>query len=257
MVFLHVHERRVVIRLAVAVPIPADVDVPGIALVLLDPSLHRLNGPLDGRLALAAAVDEFYPLRPLLRVQLLADLLQVPDGDLFGQTVLYPRFCQQPGQLLRHLRIQLLPLLLGALLPDKRVLVRVRLDLRPVDEHVCHVYETGPYQQLHHLSQQILADLAAQYTRTEPRQRVVVRRLVPLQQIHESQILPTGRFHSPRVYHSPHVPVDPYLRQEPCGILVSPQSGVRRVDPPVVNSVHDGAEQSHRVILWNAHIAFQ
>ena len=41
------------------------------------------------------------------------------------------------------------------------------------------------------------------------------------------------------------------------GILVSPQSGVRRVDPPVINPVQYGAEQSHRVILWNAHVAFQ
>ena len=31
----------------------------------------------------------------------------------------------------------------------------------------------------------------------------------------------------------------------------------RRVDPPVINPVLCGAERSHRVILWNAHIAFQ
>jgi len=34
-------------------------------------------------------------------------------------------------------------------------------------------------------------------------------------------------------------------------------SGARRVDPPVINPVQYDAEQSHRVILWNMHIAFQ
>ena len=87
----------------------------------------------------------------------------MPDGYDFGQSILYSSIRQQPGPLLRNLRIQLLPLLFGALLPDKCVFVRVCLDFCPVDEHICHVYETGPYQQLYHLPQQILADLAAQY----------------------------------------------------------------------------------------------
>ena len=234
-----------------------DVNVPGIALVLLYPSVYRFNGSLDGRLAPAGSMDELYPLRLLLRVQLFADFLQMPDGNDLRQTILYSGIRQQPGQLLRHLHVQLFSLLLGALLPDKRVLVRVRLDLRPVDEHRCHVHKTRLNQQLHHLPLQIFPDLAAQYPRAEPRQRVVVRRLVPFQQIHEFQILTTGCFHLPRVYHPPHVPIYPYLCKEPCGILVSPQPGVRRVDPPVINPVQYGAEQSHRVILWNTHIAFQ
>ena len=202
-------------------------------------------------------MDELYSFRLLLRVQLLADLLQMTHCDDFGQAALYSGIRQQRRQLLRHLRVQLFPLLFGALLPDKRVLVRVRLNLRPVDEHRCHVHKTRPNQQLHHLPQQILADLAAQYPRAESRQRVVVRRLVALQQIHELQVLTAGRFHLPRMHHPPHVPINPYLRKEPWWILVSPQSGVRRVDPPVINPVQYGADQSHRGILWNAHIAFQ
>ena len=74
--------------------------------------IHRLNGPLDGCLALAGAMDELYPLCLLLRVQLLADLLQMANGDDFGQAALYSGIRQQPGQLLRHLRVQLFPLFL-------------------------------------------------------------------------------------------------------------------------------------------------
>jgi hypothetical protein len=96
-VFLHAHERRVVIRLAVAVPITADMDVPRIALVLLYPSVHRLNGPLDGCLTLACAVDDLYSLRLLPGVQPLADFLQVTNRDDFGQAILYPGFRQQTG----------------------------------------------------------------------------------------------------------------------------------------------------------------
>ena len=164
-VFLHVHERRVVIRLAVAVPISADVDVPGIALISLDPVLHGLNCPLHGRLSLARSIDEPDAFRLLLRVQLLADLFQVPHRDLIAlrHPALYSRLCQQPGQLHYDLRVQLLQLLHRGLLPYERVLVRVRLDLRPVDEYRGHVDKLCLDQQLHHLPQQVFARLAAQH----------------------------------------------------------------------------------------------
>ena len=77
MVFLHVHERRVMIRPAVAVPVSADMDIRNILLVFRDPVFCFLGKFLQNVLVISFSVYEADVSFPALCFQPLPQLLQL------------------------------------------------------------------------------------------------------------------------------------------------------------------------------------
>ena len=79
MVFLHVHERRVMIRPAVAVPVSADMDIRNILLVFRDPVFCFLGKFLQNVLVISFPVYEADVSFPALCFQPFLQLLQLPQ----------------------------------------------------------------------------------------------------------------------------------------------------------------------------------
>ena len=73
-VFLHVHKGRIVICLAVAVPVSADMDIRNVLFVFADPVLNLLDQPLQDTFVVAFPVYEFDSSLLDLCFQLLHEL---------------------------------------------------------------------------------------------------------------------------------------------------------------------------------------
>ena len=240
-VLLHVHEGRVSIGLAVAVPLAQ-----GLQLVLM---LAHLWGVLVFHLLHGLA--HFFVADAHL-VHLVEDFVGAPLHLLRAHLGLPLRHLQLKG-LLRllqhglHLPLQLRLVLLHAALPHEGVLVGRGLYLRAVD--VLHVQRHEPLlvEQHHHLGEQAV-ETTGETLAAEEVDGVVVGCL-PAAQPHVGDVLHKQLLHlAPRV-HIVEVGVDHHLQEHPRMVAAGASSLVGPLDLGDVKPVDDGADHAGFVVL--------
>ena len=188
-------------------------------------------------------------------IQLLPKFLQVMDLGCLRNVPLYPEVLHQPRQFLPDLCSQFCEFLFCALFPHKAVPVRVGFDLCPINEHCRQTYKTPLCQHSHKLLQQFFFH-ALQPLSPKPRDRVVIRRWIVLQQIHKADVLTACPFDLPRTIDQAQVPIHQDFQQNPRRIFVSPVSGVGALDLFYVHPFHYGAYQSHWIICCDKYFCF-
>ena len=263
MVFFHPHEGGVVIRLGIAVPFTANMLVSCVSFQPLEPFIDRFPHLLQLALPLPGPIHEFYLfLRPLLP-QLLPQLLQVVCLRAFRDVVLDADPVQHVRQFFPNSLLETGTVLLYSLLPHECILVRIGLYFRAVNEDVRQIYFSHPAQYLHQLFHQLVLHLW-EILGTEPCDRIVIRRIVSLQKIHEADVFPTCSLDLSAAEYASHIPIYQQLCKNPRRILDSPILGVARSKYVPIHPFKDCVQYPYRVILrdhdscvdWKTYLIF-